>query len=522
MVVTPASPGMYAVLPVGTTMTKGTAPFSIFNAGEYDYGVTDSTGKKLGWIRPGTGSVIGCADNSTSAGVWSPYGLEKLGVTAQVDMPGVLASPLSRVVVDDSRTFFLLSGQGVGHYGIVYNSHTLTWGSPVLIRASASYSKAILSNTDQILVTSCDSTTGFQAVTLSLSGTSIAVNTAVTATLAGTIAGFGRMIAVGSSFILAYSRATTTSAVVAITISGTVPTIGSESIVASVATSPSIFVAGSIVRCVVATASQIAVVPYTVSGSTLTAGAAATAPTTAATWKASLNGSGNLVIIYTNTTFTVSISKLTGTTEAFSTVSIGTAQGSYEMLHVGSTKTCIATGANWALLIDTSGTASISTAQSASNGQTPIAYYVDGNTAFFGTLGTRGAGSFDLVSQIDCSGLSPGNLKNIPYQNASAQLPVGTDSDNVMSGTFIVAGSSIYIPTYGASTTGNVAPPYDIRITPNSFTYMQPLPIKSTVSSATGASKFYIQGLSRELWATSSPASFTQIRGNISRIEAAE
>lgn len=79
----PSDLGCYITLPVGTSVpTTGATIFNITNDGEFDLGIKDASGKKLGWLRAKTGSVVGCVDNTTVAGVWNINNLRPFAVTA--------------------------------------------------------------------------------------------------------------------------------------------------------------------------------------------------------------------------------------------------------------------------------------------------------------------------------------------------------------------------------------------------------------------------------------------------------
>ncbi len=420
MTVTPVSPGLYATLPNSTTCSKGATLFSIYNAGDFDYGVKDSTGAQIGWIRPQTGVIIGLADNTSAAGVWSAFGMEKTGITAMWAY-GSLANTgtiIQRIALDANRTCFLIGDTTI--YAIVYNASTQSWGNPTAIDAAITSGtiSGILSAADQILVTYFD-TTHIYSKTLSFSGTTVSVNGVVSSVLSGNFQSSGVLTAVGSSFVISYGYASTTnSAIRAITVSGATPTLGSEALVVTTTTAAAnLYVTGSVVRAIVASASLLTVKPYTVSGSTLTAGTAATATTSAPTFRSIMNGNGNIVVVYANSNTSASIFKLTGTVEAVSTAVI-TTQVFYTLAQsdiavVTNSKLLIimspvATSAWYAnILTDTAGTASVGTMMSRPS---------NGNITDFSVIATvvssmvRIAYKTNLqIAQwtLDCSGSSP-------------------------------------------------------------------------------------------------------------------
>jgi hypothetical protein len=426
MTITPSAAGSYATLPNATTCSKGTTLFAIYNAGDYDYGVKNNTGTVLGWVKPRTGAIIGLSDNTTIAGVWSYYGLSKLGITAVFNNAtatngvGNGGVKLVRVSMDADRTCFVFGFTSV--YAIVYNASTQSWGSPTLIRSSVTSTSlsAVKSATDQVLVATC-LTTALEAVTLSLSGTTVTVNSGVkaTATLSGNIfsEGMGDLIAVGASFVLAYGRATTTSAIRAISISTNTPTIGAEEIIntGTLVLAPRLFASGSVVRTISTDgpATTIVAAPYTVSGSTLTAGTAATISSDSQTGiRAFVNGNGNIVIQYRNVSATYgAIVKLTGTTEAISAVGIGSGTGATntttDYLQITASKTLFVyySSTTWYanILTDTSGTASAGTEISYGMNSTISSVMSLTNTGNLGKVAISGA----IQATLDCSGTSP-------------------------------------------------------------------------------------------------------------------
>lgn len=494
LTITPANPGLYVTLPNATTCIKADNLFSIYNAGEYDYGVKNSAGTKLGWVRARTGAMIGLSDNSTAAGIWVYYGLQKTAVTASYRTASATASTslyLDKVVIDSSRTCFLY-GSSSNCYAIVYDESTYTWGSPTLVRASGAFT-AVLSATNQILVVSA-TTTAMEAVTLTISGTSVTVEngTKATATLAGSIADMGMLIAVGSSFVVSYGRSSNVSGIRAITISGTTPTIGAESALSAADdVAGRLYASGSIVRTVSNTGALLYAKPYTVSGTTLTAGTEATTATTSVTApRTFLNGNGNIVAIYTNTTVTAAIIKLTGTTEAISAVSVIStgALPETDFAIVSSSKTFIASysgGAFYAnILTDTSGTASVGTQVTNSN----TAYASPGNITDFWVNANSGStvriayNSPSVYAQItfDCSGasatISSGIMKFLSVSTMAVSLPKNNFGDRQPM--TLLSGSSSYTISF---TVGDV---FDVLMTPNSIIQILPASLSQTFLSS--------------------------------------
>lgn len=482
MVVTPTTPGLYATLPDATTCTKGISLFAIYNAGEYDYGIKNSTGTQLGWVRSQTGAVIGLADNAAAAGIWETAGVEKTGITAMYSNLTILSNQTPiYILVDANRTTFITSN-GSAIYAITYDSSTQSWGALTLVRTVTSGTfYAALSGANQIVVVSCDATTAMETVTLTLAGTGITTNSAVPTTLAGNCTGgIGRVIAVSTSWVVSYGRATTTSAIRAITIAGTVPTVGAEVVVVSASgvVPPVLFSSGSICRTVHASATVLTCTPYTVVGSTATPGTAATATTTSATYRTFVNGNGNIIVEYVNNTHFASIFKLTGTVEAASSVTLGTAPTNGVIADsdygvVTASKTVFTSRSNGAanyanILTDTAGTASAGVEIVALTANTsayiPTFINSSGNLIRF-IYGT----AVKCQVTLNCSGTSATVSSVITYQDG---IPVGVYSvspgNNLgqRSGALLLAGTS-------SELLGQTI--WQFRITPSSFILSKPL-----------------------------------------------
>lgn len=461
--ITPTAPGQYVTLPIATTCPEAASAFLIDNDGDYDLGVKDSTGTKLGWIRPRTGAMIGLSDNSTPAGSWNAWGLEKTGITASYANNSITnatagAGALIAITVDANRTCLLFGGGG-SCYAIVYDASTQTWGAATLVRASISTSGyvGVLSAANQVLVCTFNTNTGMEAVTLTLTGTGITVESGTkhTATLAGNFASAGQLLAVGTSWVIAYGRATNVSGIRAISVSGTTPTIGAEAaLTPAVAVPGTLYASGSVVRTISASASLLYAKPYTVAGSTLTAGTQASTTVTNALYRAFVNGNGNLVADYINTTHFGAVIKLTGTVEAINAVTVGTVPtaslDNFDYVSITANKTLLAAGAgsNWYanILTDTGGLASAGT-QVTGNCNT-IAYVqgiaASGNFARVGFSPTSNGNHVQVT--FDCSGASPSvsTVSVFPYSSINFEPFASSDNLGVRHPGSIYGGSALY------------------------------------------------------------------------------
>lgn len=488
MSVTPATPGLYVTLPDATTVSRSTTPFSVYNAGDYDYGVKDSAGTQLGWVRARTGAMIGLADNSTAAGIWSYYGLEKTGITASYVNSTLtnMGNTIRRIALDADRTCFLFGGTDC--YAIVYDASTQTWGSATLVKATITSGcfHGVLSATNQILVAhALASGPTFTAVTLTISGTSVTVNTPVNVTPTfGVTSMLGQFIAAGSSFVLAYLNGAQAS-IRAFTVAGTVPALATnETTVYAGGVAPVIFASGSVVRTVSLTsATNIAATPYTVSGTGFSVGTAANATCTGSSaLRAFLNGNGNIVCHYINTTHFATIFKLTGTVEAASTVSISSSPAALlnnsDYVQVTASKTAfVASDASFCyinILTDSSGTATAGTVQNFAAAVVNLSVAglgAVGNTARF--LTSPGSPTQMNAISFDCSGASPTSITSYQITGASGTNPsvVGSDAYGVRNFRLLILGSAASLLRVSQAQT------FDMAITTNGFLAKMPLPL---------------------------------------------
>jgi len=435
--ITTTTYGQYVKLPDATTMTKAGMVFNIRNAGGYPLKVVNSAGTKLGFLYPGQTSTVGLADNSTAAGVWVLSNVDPVAITAQSYTTGLATTPgnypIAAIALDADRTFILngsFSPSANALYGIVYNKTTQTWGSLTLIRTLGNIGNAIKSATDQILVVSCNDTTALQAVVLTISGTTITVGTAATATLAAAITCFYASFAdpqqqapstavatVGSAFVFQYSSNSYVVSFRAFTISGTTVTIGAQlattgnqgyGVIYSLSATTFLGIS------VVGTASILARV-YSVSGTTITAGATAPSlPSTTVSYMRVTPFGSRWLVVYKGTSFgTFSLLSVSGTTVTASTVTLGGQFSSIDgatALAISGSKAIVGytrSGNLYAnILTDTAGTASLGTElQLTPTVQTLSPVTVSGTKATF--VGDSGGTAGIYGYTVDFSGSSP-------------------------------------------------------------------------------------------------------------------
>ena len=453
--ITPASYGVAVTLPDATTCSLGGPLHIIDNKGAYPVRVLNSSGTLLGFIFAGVVSHISLIDNSSAAGVWTVENSELVGPSAQL-LTNSFTS-IQSVVDIGSNKEVLVGGTGANGYAVVYDRSTNTFGSVTLVRAAGfnnGGAVAYLSGANQVLVVSCvPASAAFEAVTLSISGTTITVNTAATATLSANINTFADgcgLIAVGSSFVTSYTVATPAAQLRALSISGTTVTIGSATVLAggtASSTNGLIAASGSVVLAASYRTGTTAVTvePFTVSGTTLTLGTAATTGTTTGNsiQKFFPLGSRWCLLHRPSSADTYgAIVSLSGTTVTISTAAFGAGITSMaDAIVVGSDKVLVlgADGSDNAnILTDTAGTASFGTRITLSSQTTRACLYVSGTdvAVYDGT-------TTPYLHKVDCSGASPVKKSTERTAGSSAGNPGFATSNAVLTrGTTAVYGTS--------------------------------------------------------------------------------
>lgn len=490
MTITPTGFGLGATLPDATTLSKGTGLFSAFNAGDFDFAFMNKAGTKLGFLLARASALFGLSDNATLAGSWVAQGLSRFGITAAYRNNTLTNSGGIRQIVQiDSTRQFILFG-GTTCYGIVFDSSQANpWGSVLTIRTGAGDSlyAAVLSSTSQILVVSLNTTTGVEAVTITLTGgTGATLNsgTKATAVLASNISALSQdLVAVGAGFAFGYGRSGSIIGVRGISISGTTPTIGAEQALTPTSTlAPWLFVSGSTLRAVAISTGFLCCKPFTISGATLTPGTEASLTVTSNVVRCFLNGNGNIVAQYLNSNPQVAIFKLTGTVEAASTVQLSnsviwSAIATTDYAQISASKACFLISASGSysvnILTDTSGTASVGTEYTFSAGSSSnlCAAPVAGNIARF-LVSVSSNDQFQI--QIDCSGTSPslasmynyGNIANGIYSYPQATNSRGQRAPSTLISNGNVCGISSSSPSLVMTAGGGsyAAPPLPIAV----------------------------------------------------------
>ena len=298
------------------------------------------------------------------------------------------------VKVTSTTELLILIGNASAH-AVIWDNTNKVFGTPILVRTAVFTSTVNVAaiNISSTTVLMCSSVgTALETVVLSVSGTTITVNTAVATTLGtfnnfstGTTVnnGVGRLIQVGSSYVLNYAGASSFPAFRAITVSGTTPTIGSE-LTFTGGTNPVNFsnfvISSSVFVSISTTATTLYAVPISVSGTTLTQGTQATTTVTTTNYVAGLLTSNNIAISFLNTNGYAGVVSVVAT---IATISLGSSTGlsnwSPYMQVIGSQAYVVSSVSNQnyiALLTDTAGVASLQTPVGSPDGVTTQWYLV--------------------------------------------------------------------------------------------------------------------------------------------------
>ena len=418
--ITPTGYGVKVKLPDATTCALGGVLHIIDNKSPYPVMVTNNAGLLLGFIFGGVVSHISLSDKSTSAGVWTIENNELVGISAQITGLTTLSSVQQVIAIDADRDFLLCLDTSNYPCGIIYNKTTNSFGALTTIRAASvnpGVTKCVLSAANQVLVISVPSTgVAFEAVTLTLSGTSITVNTAATATLSANISAFADgcgLIAVDSSFVTSYTVVTPAAQIRALSISGTTVTIGAATVLGGVTAGLITNANNTGVIALSWTTTNLYTMYYGVSGSTLTTGTGVTTTTSGGNYNSSgmkLTPLGTrwAMIIFDNTNGTRGgIISLSGTTVTVSFAVLAAGSSSYPSDAIIVNGKILSTSsiftANCNILSDSSGTAIAGTAVSLDTNNSVSCLYVNGTDVFVASDN----GTIDTLSKLDCSGASP-------------------------------------------------------------------------------------------------------------------
>jgi hypothetical protein len=466
--------GMGATLPDATTMpTLGMPIFKFRNTGEYPYYIADKGGTVRSFCYPGETVSADLHDKSTTAGLWDLEDGHLAAVVAQFSSSSLALGTTTKVqaITLDSDRVMLLFGDTTCE-AVVYTRSAGTFGTPVSVRATLSSGQfyGILAATDKVLVISdagTPTTTSLQGVILSTAAAVITVNTAANPTLAAAASAWSpAIVSFNGSFGYGYIRnngASSQAAVIGISVTGTTVAFGTDSALGTTgngALPPHLYVSGSTMVALSNDKTNINARPYTIAGSTLTAGTAATVAANANTiFKTAAWGSRWLIASLTNAAsgiiadVTLSGTTCTLTSIAASTVFTGTAT-TFELAVLSATKVAVATinatpNAIFNVLTDNgSGTISAGTAVViGGSALQPIFVTASGTTA-------RMTSTEGFSYSVDCSGASPVvTVQRFLASSANvAIVPNTADSYMLQRNYTLLTSGSVLIPLPTAGT----------------------------------------------------------------------
>lgn len=341
----PLTTGVTGTLPVAN---GGTGLSSTPANGVLDIG--NGTGFTRTTLTAGSGvTITNGAGSITVAATGSGSGNLKTDL-ASYDSTLTLASSIGTtfrqylsVALTATTELVIFWGSSSAHAAVWDNANRV-FGTPVLIRTAAFasvYDVAAygISSSSVLVCSLVGNSTSLQTVVLSVSGTTITANTPVTTTLsaASTLIqtpaannGAGRIVLVGSTYVLSYYN-TGNSNFIAITVSGTTPTLGAELIIAGVTgTSAANYAySSSILVSILVTNTFVYANPISVSGTTLTSGTQATTASTLAAFASAQLSDNRIAVGFTNTNAYGAVVSVTGTVASISVsastgISVGT------------------------------------------------------------------------------------------------------------------------------------------------------------------------------------------------------
>lgn len=367
---------------------------------------------------------------------------------------GTAVSTLYDHVTIDSTRELLIFTSTAAIQAVVWDNTAKTFGTSVLVRtvSAAPAVGSVLIGTDKVLIASgMASSTAFEAVVLSLTGTTIAVGTAATQTLPvalhantpnGLNEGIYRLgVTCGSTYVFSYKS--TTYRLIAITVSGTTPTIGTSIAVTSGSALASIRPIDSTrLLAVYISGANIGALPVTVSaGTTLTAGTLGTITGSAFRYLTALT-TGRWAIVYTNTNSYGGIISVSSTTATISGVQLNAAAdiGSGSVVKIGDQLIvqCSSTIVN--VLTDAAGTATAGTAVTTATLETSLSacgfgsdYAVFGGSAYYSLIKISGNNPVLYDQKAVATGLiSAGSTLNVDDGYPTLVLSSNTKSSTVL------------------------------------------------------------------------------------------
>jgi hypothetical protein len=423
IVCAPTNYGMTVKMADATTCTVGAEQARIQNDSSYHIRITDNANTLLGFVMANSTVSIVCESISTAAGGWSLLGADTLGISGQIATGANITAGASaeNYAIDMDGDIQIVYGYRVADgYAVAaaYRQSTGASGALGVVRAvnlgSESRVMAIRHSDTQMLLVSCTSTTALEAVIVTVDPSTLAltVNAAATATLAGNIIVFPSscgLVAIPdlpNSFVIAYRRDSTVAGIRAISVSGTTVTIGAETALDGSGGAFIVATGDKVIAASTAT-TNLYTKPYTISGSSISAGTGTTTSSGTMTINRFFALGTRWCALYTDgSAVRGGIVSLSSTTTTISTAALLASTVFSDAIRISASKVLVmnnANSANMNILTDTSGTASAGTAITVnSNATARFAALCTDNRAVI----QEGTTTY-LVYTIDCSGASP-------------------------------------------------------------------------------------------------------------------
>jgi hypothetical protein len=484
-------------LPVGS---GGTGITTTPTAGAVPYG----NGTTLAYTSAGaSGQVL------TSAGAGAPtwatisagnFGTDLTGTEYTLSLPTELSSTAvnsrMQTVALTATTEMMLLYSTSSLQAVVFDNSAGTFGTVVLVRsgnfASYNFVGCIGISTTQVLVSSLPSASAeLETVVLSVSGSTITVNTAVATTLAviaNLVNSNNRFVKVGSSYVLHYYISGNFPAFRAITVSGTTPTVGSETVLAAgtYVNSTSYAYSSSILLFIYYTSGGTGITarPYTISGTTITAGTGSSVAADSNVMVTGLLSTGNIAMLHLYNEGQCSVISVAGTVANISTAGTTLTYATWSpQMQIYGNQAFVITGAALGntdnklnVITDTSGTATIGTS-------------IDGPGTMVGYLST---------GKLFTSSNTSGNSTYYQY-GISSGSPVlekqFSNVSNVNSATTLSLNGAYGVPYAGPPNSANGASGLSIRTSAGKTVSLQAAAVPFAISIDGTSNGKYQQGV---------------------------
>lgn len=232
--VTMSALGKSITLPNATTCSVQSPLYAIKNDGFYPIGVRDASGVLLKAIPAGKTAYVNLLDNSTSAGVWDVLGddLEAGMVTIDYQFSSTVVTFYDNsCALDDNKSIHFYRGASNELYAFAVDNTTKAIGTSVLVKTATAYLRAVFKITSTTAIAFYDdNSANSYAVVISLSGsTTLSVGTpASVAALYWASESFFSAPKITQLTATSYVACYGSDSVVAISVSGTTVTIGTQ------------------------------------------------------------------------------------------------------------------------------------------------------------------------------------------------------------------------------------------------------------------------------------------------------